>query len=495
MSEIKIIYNGCLFNIQHQSHEKLEEILKRFTIKANVENKELIYLYNGKIIEDKNIIISQFTSERNITILVYDNNIPKNSNNSLNSNYVVCPICKESAILDEKDYKLLIYGCQNEHSIKNILINEFNQLQENDLSKIKCQNCNDNNKKNTYNNEFYRCGTCKINLCPICKSKHDTNHKIINYNDKDFKCSIHNERYNSFCSKCKENLCLACKNNHNGHELIFYDKLIIEDNKIIEKMDEMKKEIDTFNNSIKEKIRKLNKIIENMEEYYKIIDEIIKKYINNKNRNYQILINVNNIINNNNIIKKIKSINNNNNKYDDIIDIYNKIYNIDDNKNIDDKNKNIIKIEEGKGYQLILDNKKRGEQKSKNQKEFDVKMEIILSSEIENLVKSFSLKKDDFWKKVISKFDINKIDKLIGSIFKEGKMVDSTFKQLNLILGEIKEKFKNVEHLNILLVGPSGVGKTTLINAILELKNQIKTGFGMPVTYGIQFYTSEKVLF
>ena len=108
MSEIKIMYNGYQTNIQYQSHEKLEEILKRFTIKANIENKGLVYLYNGKIIEDKNIIISQFTSERNITILAYDNNMPENSNNSSNSNYVVCPICKESAILEEKDYRKFI---------------------------------------------------------------------------------------------------------------------------------------------------------------------------------------------------------------------------------------------------------------------------------------------------------------------------------------------------------------------------------------------------
>ena len=102
----------------------MKEILKRFKIKINDENKELVYLYNGEIIKDENINISKLSSENIITILAYDsNNIPLNIKNLEKSDYVICPICKESAILDEKDYKLIIYGCQNEHITKDMLIN------------------------------------------------------------------------------------------------------------------------------------------------------------------------------------------------------------------------------------------------------------------------------------------------------------------------------------------------------------------------------------
>jgi hypothetical protein len=131
---------------------------------------------------------------------------------------------------------------------------------------------------------------------------------------------------------------MSCENDHNEHSIIYYGKLIIKENKIIDRMKEIRKEIDIFNNDIKEKINKLNKIIENIEEYYKIIDNIIKNSINNKRRNYQLLISINNIINNNNMINNIKKINENNNKYDDIIDIYNKIYNNKNNENIDNDN-------------------------------------------------------------------------------------------------------------------------------------------------------------
>ena len=113
-------------------------------------------------------------------------------------------------------------------------------------------------------------------------------------------------------------------------------------------MKEIKKEIDIFNNDIKEKINKLNRIKENIEEYYKIIDNIIKNTIINKKMNYQLLITINNIINNNNMIYNIKRINEYNNKYEDIIDIYNKIYNSKNNDNINIKYNidNIKKINE-----------------------------------------------------------------------------------------------------------------------------------------------------
>ena len=145
-------------------------------------------------IKDGNTNISKLSSEKIITILACDSNsITLNIKNLVTSDYVICPICKKIAILDEEDYKLIICGCQNDHITKNILINKFNECQKIDYSKIICNNCNKNNINNYYNNEFYICDICKINLCLICKSKHDNNHKIIIYKNKEYKCNIHNK--------------------------------------------------------------------------------------------------------------------------------------------------------------------------------------------------------------------------------------------------------------------------------------------------------------
>ena len=113
MPEVKIIYNGYQTIIQFQSNELLKEIFKRFVFKIKPENNELIFLYNGKLIKDDKITVSKLTSEKEIIILAFDSNkMNLNDNNLGKIDYVICPICKESAILEEKDYKLIISGCK-----------------------------------------------------------------------------------------------------------------------------------------------------------------------------------------------------------------------------------------------------------------------------------------------------------------------------------------------------------------------------------------------
>ena len=129
MREVKIIYNGYPTIIQVQSNEILKEIFKRYKIKIKAENKELFFLYNLEIIKDDNISISKLTAEKVITILACDSiNMNSSNKNLVKSEYVICPICKENAILEEKDYKLIINGCQNKHITKNILIFYISKL-------------------------------------------------------------------------------------------------------------------------------------------------------------------------------------------------------------------------------------------------------------------------------------------------------------------------------------------------------------------------------
>ena len=76
----------------------------------------------------------------------------------------------------------------------------------------------------TYNNEFYICNTCNMKLCPLCKVKHNKNHDIINYDDKNYLCKKHNDMFIKYCKACKENICILCENAHNGHDIIWkYD--------------------------------------------------------------------------------------------------------------------------------------------------------------------------------------------------------------------------------------------------------------------------------
>ena len=94
-------------------------------------------------------------------------------------------------------------------------------------------NCKNKYKSNTYNNEFYRCNKCKINLCPLCKSNHNNNHKIINFDNKNYICELHDKEYIRYCQNCKSNICVICLKEHKNHSIINYEDMILneEDNK------------------------------------------------------------------------------------------------------------------------------------------------------------------------------------------------------------------------------------------------------------------------
>ena len=143
----------------------------------------------------------------------------------IKSKNVICPECGEDIRIKIENYKIRLYGCKNGHEIKDIIIEEYENIQGIDISKIKCNKC-ENNKSNTYNNEFYRCIKCKINICPLCKSKHDKNHDIINYENKNYICENHNEVLMKYCNDCKKNICISCSNEHKYHKTIYYDNII-----------------------------------------------------------------------------------------------------------------------------------------------------------------------------------------------------------------------------------------------------------------------------
>ena len=90
---------------------------------------------------------------------------------------------------------------------------------------------------------------------------------------------------------------------------------------------EIKTEIKNFNNNIKTIINQLNELVKIMEIYYGINKDILT-YFDKKNRNFEILQNINEININNELIQKLKNINGINNigdKIVEILDLYNNI--------------------------------------------------------------------------------------------------------------------------------------------------------------------------
>ena len=70
------------------------------------------------------------------------------------SKYIIYPKCKESERIFMNKYKIEIYECKNGHKENYISINDCEQTQNIDESKIKCQKCQEGNKSASFNKFF-----------------------------------------------------------------------------------------------------------------------------------------------------------------------------------------------------------------------------------------------------------------------------------------------------------------------------------------------------
>ena len=331
MVEIEFLYEGKKIIIQGSLTDKISSTIQKFLTKVDCHG-EVCYLYQGtQIVQQLKIedYIGKDNQESNKMIIMVnslDDKDGEDLNSSLKrSNFNICPKCGENIIVKIKDYKIVLEDCKNNHCINNLSINEFNRTQIIDMSKTICDKCKLYNQSNTYNNQFFRCNVCKMNLCPLCKSSHDSTHLIISFDQKEYICENHNEPFMKYCSFCRKNLCLLCSNEHKTHETISFDTLIPDMKEIKDLMDKLRKEIDIFKVNINNIILNLNKMTKNIEQCYKIYLNIINRYKENC-RNYEILKNLNEI--KNNFYEELNQINNDNNlktKVLNILNLYNKI--------------------------------------------------------------------------------------------------------------------------------------------------------------------------
>lgn len=260
------------------------------------------------------------------------------------SNHVFCPICGEPAIMKMKNYTISISECKYDHNIDGLNINEFETSQLINEKMILCGNC-ESNRAETYNNIFFVCKTCNLDLCPFCKLKHDKknkNHIIYKYDDKDLNCIEHKKAYVSYCKKCKKNLCYTCEKDHNNHDCIIFRNLIDKNKDSENKIEEFKNSIDKFKKDVNEIVNTLNKVIENCEKLYKIYDKINQDF-NKENENYYTLKMLDEL--NFDVTDKIHSILNSKNyifKINQIFKMYNDMFN--NEINIDEQSEDIKKI-------------------------------------------------------------------------------------------------------------------------------------------------------
>ena len=372
--------------------ETISIVLDRFCQKVIKEKKNLCFLNNGSILNEQLLITSIRPNDEN-KIIILVNDINTNSTGGpyfKKSENIICPQCKESIIISVKGYKIFLSQCKNGHKYDNLLLSQFNELQTEDISQILCGVCK-KSKSQTFENKMYFCFDCKINICNLCVSVHDNNHNIIEYEKKNYICENDGEHFTSYCQTCKKNLCVSCENDHSQHEVIPFSKLMKNKNELIKQNTNLKKDVDNFKKIINDITKKLNKVRDNIDIYF----DINKMLINSTKRtyrNYEELVSINEINNNNTIQADINSIineNNINNQIKGIMEMYKKmefeeeIQNPSQNNENNDNNTNINQVANNNN---IINNEQNQIQENQNNKNINTNNSEMNQNVINNEV-------------------------------------------------------------------------------------------------------------
>ena len=296
--------------------------------KTNLELSKYFFISGGKTLSLDSTFgdISEEIDLNNILVLENEASYKEiNTKYLTKSKEVICPKCKEICRMDIKDYKINLFNCKNGHRINKISLDKYYNTQIIDEANIKCGNNCEITKPEAFKGKFYKCITCKINLCPLCYSKHYKNHNIIDYEKKDYFCENHGEILISFCDYCKKNLCMRCEMEHNHNQIVSFKIIISNKDEVEKNLEDFQKKLSKLNENMEEIIKMMNKVRNHMNLLYNIYYDIAMNY-RIENRNFQKLKNVslinnidynyiNEIINSDDIFVKLKN----------IVNIYNKM--------------------------------------------------------------------------------------------------------------------------------------------------------------------------
>ncbi len=154
--------------------------------------------------------------------------------------------------------------------------------------------------------------------------------------------------------------------------------------------------------------------------------------------------------------------------------------------------------EDRKNFEQQLINEKDEKIKKINE-DFNKEVEIEIDNEIKQLFFEFKKEENSFCLENVKKFEINKLQNSIKALFKNEEIGKKIKEKVKLHITKLVEEPKRrVNHLNILVLGISGVGKSTLVETILGIPQKsnktLKEGFFRPQTKGKPTYYESKVV-
>ena len=222
-------YNGSTSYIQCNEEDSIMEICKKYANKKEIDIRRLYFLTNGNKLNFENKLSEALNinnkERKEISVLVIDNADDLDAK-IIKSKDVICPKCGELCLINFDECKVKLNSCKNKDE-QLISLDEFDKTQFVNENKILCDICNKRSKGKATEEKFWRCGTCNKNICIICKSAHDKDHILIEYNKKNYVCHKHNEPLKSYCEACQLNLCEKCNTKHDKeHKIISFEEIM-----------------------------------------------------------------------------------------------------------------------------------------------------------------------------------------------------------------------------------------------------------------------------
>ena len=122
----------------------------------------------------------------------------------------------------------------------------------------------------------------------------------------------------------------------------------------------------------------------------------------------------------------------------------------------------------------------QNEHKKEINKEFDEKVEIEIQSEINILKEKFKNQKDIFCMDKIKSFKLETLKSVIMALFTKEDIGNMLIKNIKEQLIQLLEQpNRKVNHLNILVIGKTGAGKSSLIAEMLRYDNENNYNIGI----------------
>jgi len=391
---VKFEYKGSTIFVQSQMKDKIKDVIKKYATKIDKKSDTLMFLVCGQMILDFEKEVQNFNIvENEVNIAAYDlikfDDDDEEISIIKNSKQIICPKCSENCLIIFDNYKITLNNCDIGHNTERMFLKDFNNSQKVDSSKIKCSGCKETllSKK-----RLLYCIQCDSNFCILCNSKHLANNKdhiVIDYDFKNYVCKKHGERYSAYCPECKKNLCGDCEIEHDKNHKFIYHREIAK-NKDENNLKDLKMKIDKLNEAkkdIKEEILNkdiINKVIENLKKIYEIGKNLIYNYTL-KNKNYQLLMNfininkyneaiikdIDNILNENNIEKKVKLIQEMYDKMEKKEEIFKLKYKIGEEDRVRILGEKFVKKNKS-NFKIMINNKLTGLKSFLNKKDLKV---------------------------------------------------------------------------------------------------------------------------